>query len=107
MLSDAGTGKYQEGQIHAQLKDAGLNNIGVLKVLKPVTETFEKKKTTSNAADAFAAALTHAAQMHTRGGRPNAARTKRIVHKLVDLAQEDGYVLVALAGMRGVAPIPF
>lgn len=89
--------------IRSELKNAQINNIGISKVLCAVTENSEERKPATSAAGAFAAAITHATQLSSRPARVNGSRSKRIVHQLVDLAEEDGYLLTALAGMRGVA----
>ncbi len=89
--------------IRLALREAGVSSVSVSRVLKAITEDAKPKTSTARSADVFAAAIRHAAALAEKGGQPRigSAHSRRIVHELVNLAQHDASVLLALAGLRG------
>jgi response regulator RpfG family c-di-GMP phosphodiesterase len=86
--------------VRKALAAAGIANCGVSKILRPITESDAKKSAKDQAADVYVAAIKHVAQVvgtKSVGGTP---RSKRIIHELVDLADNDPVTLLALAGLR-------
>ncbi|MBM4358478.1 MAG: hypothetical protein FJ096_10265 [Deltaproteobacteria bacterium] len=86
--------------VRKALAAAGVANCGVSKILRPITEADAKKSAKDQAADVYVAAIKHVAQVvgtKSVGGTP---RSKRIIHELVDLAENDPVTLLALAGLR-------
>ncbi|MFP6687190.1 MAG: hypothetical protein VB934_20890, partial [Polyangiaceae bacterium] len=116
VLSEAGKHAQPNVEmIRDAMRDAMVSEIRVLSVLKPVTRRDGQAvvKQTKRAAEIYKAAVAHAAGFRSaasnarkgageRHGQYRAsARTKRIVHELVDMSQRDAGVLLALAGLRG------
>ncbi len=82
------------------VRDAGITGITVAKVLRPITEAQKGKTVRGHAADLYAAAIRHVADS-SASGATGSVRAKRIVHELIDLADKDPLLLLALAGLRG------
>ncbi len=104
VLADHGKEQAENADpIRQSLREVGVSSLSVSRVLKAITEDAQPKSSTARAADVFAAAIRHAAALTQTGGQPRAgsARSRRIVHELVNLAQQDASVLLALAGLRG------
>lgn len=93
-------GEEEVEAVRKALSTAGVTGCGVSKVLRPITESDAKKSAKDQAADVYVAAIKHVAQVvgtKSVGGTP---RSKRIIHELVDLADNDPVTLLALAGLR-------
>lgn len=86
--------------LQAALAEAGVKKAGVSKVLRPITEADAKKSAQDQAADVYVAAIKHVSQVIGTKGGGSTPRSKRIIHELVDLADNDPVTLLALAGLR-------
>lgn len=86
--------------LRATLVARGIRHAGVSKVLRPITESDAKKSAQDQAADVYVAAIRHVALVVGTKSGGSAPRSKRIIHELVDLAENDPVTLLALAGLR-------
>jgi len=86
--------------VRRALATAGVKGAGVSKVLRPITESDAKKSAKDQAADVYVAAIRHVAQVVGTKAGSSSPKSKRIIHELVDLADNDPLTLLALAGLR-------
>ncbi|MBM4373916.1 MAG: hypothetical protein FJ095_02445 [Deltaproteobacteria bacterium] len=97
---DGLSGETDPEAVRRTLAAAGVEGCGVSKVLRPITEADAKKSAKDQAADVYVAAIRHVSQVVGTKASSGTPRSKRIIHELVDLADNDPVTLLALAGLR-------
>ncbi len=104
VLNEHGQEEQTDAQlIRRSLRRESINAITVTGVLRAISKSNEDHHPTDRAAAVYSAAIQHSAKLYLPGAaaRIGVARTKRIVQELVDIAEADPTVLIALAGLRG------